>query len=152
MRFIRCLPLDFRTGTQAMSYVVSVRVGCGEPDRAERSGTGRRGLDYVAGVLAESDDAVALIACASDERPAPERARVRCSDHSFDGERLIGIAAADRSRARGAARGLAGDRSQAGGQPISWVALACELQRDWSRQETVADIVQIVITERLSKE
>src|SRR5258708_2066583 len=41
---------------------------------------------------------------------------------------------------------------QAGGQPISWVALACELQRDWSRQETVADIVQIVITERLSKE
>jgi nicotinamidase-related amidase len=41
---------------------------------------------------------------------------------------------------------------QAGGQPISWVALACELQRDWSRQETVSEIVQIVITERLSKE
>jgi nicotinamidase-related amidase len=41
---------------------------------------------------------------------------------------------------------------QAGGQPISWVALACELQRDWNRQETVGDIVQIVITERLSKE
>ena len=41
---------------------------------------------------------------------------------------------------------------QAGGQPISWVALACELQRDWNRQETVSDIVQIVITERLSKE
>ena len=26
---------------------------------------------------------------------------------------------------------------QAGGQPISWVSLACELQRDWARQETV---------------
>ncbi len=38
---------------------------------------------------------------------------------------------------------------QAGGQPISWVALACELQRDWAREETVADIVEIVLTERL---
>jgi nicotinamidase-related amidase len=41
---------------------------------------------------------------------------------------------------------------QAGGQPISWVSLACELQRDWARQETVADIVQIVLTDRLLKE
>jgi nicotinamidase-related amidase len=38
---------------------------------------------------------------------------------------------------------------QAGGRPISWVALACELQRDWARQETVADVVEIVLTERL---
>ena len=38
---------------------------------------------------------------------------------------------------------------QAGGRPISWVALACELQRDWARGETVADIVEIVLTERL---
>src|SRR5205809_692185 len=38
--------------------------------------------------------------------------------------------------------------AQGGGQPIGWVALACELQRAWNRQETVADIVQIVITER----
>jgi nicotinamidase-related amidase len=38
---------------------------------------------------------------------------------------------------------------QAGGSPISWVALACELQRDWARGETVADIVEIVLTERL---
>lgn len=38
---------------------------------------------------------------------------------------------------------------QAGGQPISWVALACELQRDWAREETVADVVEIVLTERL---
>jgi nicotinamidase-related amidase len=38
---------------------------------------------------------------------------------------------------------------QAGGRPISWVALACELQRDWAREETVADIVEIVLTERL---
>jgi nicotinamidase-related amidase len=41
---------------------------------------------------------------------------------------------------------------QAGGRPISWVALACELQRDWARTETVADIVEIVLTERLQKE
>jgi nicotinamidase-related amidase len=41
---------------------------------------------------------------------------------------------------------------QAGGQPISWVSLACELQRDWGRQATVADVVQIVLTDRLRKE
>ena len=40
---------------------------------------------------------------------------------------------------------------QAGGQPISWVALACELQRDWAHEETVADVVEIVLTERLLK-
>ena len=40
----------------------------------------------------------------------------------------------------------------AGGQPISWVALACELQRDWARLEAVAQVVQIVLTERLLKE
>jgi nicotinamidase-related amidase len=38
---------------------------------------------------------------------------------------------------------------QAGGHPISWVALACELQRDWAREETVAEVVEIVLTERL---
>jgi nicotinamidase-related amidase len=41
---------------------------------------------------------------------------------------------------------------QAGGQPISWVSLACELQRDWARQATVPAIVEIVLTERLTKE
>lgn len=41
---------------------------------------------------------------------------------------------------------------QAGGRPISWVSFACELQRDWARQETVADVVEIVLTERLLKE
>jgi nicotinamidase-related amidase len=40
---------------------------------------------------------------------------------------------------------------QAGGRPISWVALACELQRDWAREETVADVIEIVLTERLQK-
>jgi nicotinamidase-related amidase len=40
----------------------------------------------------------------------------------------------------------------AGGQPISWVSLACELQRDWARLETVAQVIQIVLTERLLKE
>ncbi len=41
---------------------------------------------------------------------------------------------------------------QAGGQPISWVSLACELQRDWARQDTVADVIEIVLTDRLRKE
>src|SRR5580658_4252822 len=41
---------------------------------------------------------------------------------------------------------------QAGGQPISWVSLACELQRDWNRLATVPAIVEIVLTERLTKE
>jgi nicotinamidase-related amidase len=41
---------------------------------------------------------------------------------------------------------------QAGAQPISWVSLACELQRDWARQETVQAIVEIVLTDRLRKE
>jgi nicotinamidase-related amidase len=41
---------------------------------------------------------------------------------------------------------------QAGGEPISWVSLACELQRDWARTETVPQIVEIVLNERLLKE
>ena len=40
---------------------------------------------------------------------------------------------------------------QAGASPISWVALAVELQRDWAREETVADVIEIVLTERLLK-
>ena len=40
---------------------------------------------------------------------------------------------------------------QAGGRPISWVALAVELQRDWAREETVADVIEIVLNERLLK-
>jgi nicotinamidase-related amidase len=40
---------------------------------------------------------------------------------------------------------------QAGAQPISWVSLACELQRDWARLETVPAIVEIVLTDRLLK-
>jgi len=30
---------------------------------------------------------------------------------------------------------------------FGWVSLACELQRDWNRQETVPQIVEIVLTE-----
>jgi nicotinamidase-related amidase len=41
---------------------------------------------------------------------------------------------------------------QAGGAPISWVSLACELQRDWARQQTVPEFVQILFTERLSND
>jgi nicotinamidase-related amidase len=40
---------------------------------------------------------------------------------------------------------------QAGAKPISWVSLACELQRDWDRVETVPDVVDIVLTTRLLK-
>jgi nicotinamidase-related amidase len=40
---------------------------------------------------------------------------------------------------------------QAGAQPITWVPLAVELQRDWARQETVDDVIEIVLTERLIK-
>jgi nicotinamidase-related amidase len=41
---------------------------------------------------------------------------------------------------------------QAGGQPVSWVSLGVELQRDWARQETVQAIIEIVLTDRLLKE
>ena len=40
---------------------------------------------------------------------------------------------------------------QTGGTPISWVALAVELQRDWARGETVDDVIEIVLTERLQR-
>jgi nicotinamidase-related amidase len=40
---------------------------------------------------------------------------------------------------------------QAGGQPISWVGLAGELLRDWARRDTVAEVVDIVLTSRLLK-
>jgi hypothetical protein len=29
--------------------------------------------------------------------------------------------------------------------------IACELQRDWAREETVGDVIEIVLTERLLK-
>jgi nicotinamidase-related amidase len=38
---------------------------------------------------------------------------------------------------------------QAGAQPISWVGLAGELQRDWARSDTVGELVDIVLTTRL---
>jgi hypothetical protein len=41
---------------------------------------------------------------------------------------------------------------QAAGQPISWVSLAVELQRDWARQDTVQAIIEIVLTDRPLKE
>jgi nicotinamidase-related amidase len=39
----------------------------------------------------------------------------------------------------------------AGAQPIGWVSLACELQRDWARTKTVPAVVDIVLTSRLFK-
>jgi len=41
---------------------------------------------------------------------------------------------------------------QAGAQPIGWVSLACELQRDWAREDTVQEVIEIVLTDRLLKE
>jgi hypothetical protein len=41
---------------------------------------------------------------------------------------------------------------QAERRPISWVALAGELQRHWARAETVDGLRQIVLTERLLQE
>jgi hypothetical protein len=41
---------------------------------------------------------------------------------------------------------------QAGRQPITWVSLACELQRDWARQDTVQAVIEIVLTDRLRKD
>lgn len=40
---------------------------------------------------------------------------------------------------------------QAGAQPITWVSMACELQRDWARVDTVPEVVDIVLTSRLRK-
>jgi nicotinamidase-related amidase len=37
--------------------------------------------------------------------------------------------------------------TQAGGIPISWIQLACELQRDWNRQGTAAGFADIVFAE-----
>jgi nicotinamidase-related amidase len=36
--------------------------------------------------------------------------------------------------------------TQAGGQPTTWVQLACELQRDWGRSETVPQFKDIVFS------
>lgn len=36
---------------------------------------------------------------------------------------------------------------QAGGVPISWIQLACELQRDWNRDATAAGFAEIVFAE-----
>jgi nicotinamidase-related amidase len=41
---------------------------------------------------------------------------------------------------------------QAGAKPISWVSLAGELQRDWGRTESVPQLVDIVLNDRLLKE
>ena len=43
------------------------------------------------------------------------------------------------------------DRPLDGQRRIGTPAFACELQRDWAREETVADVVEIVLTERLLK-
>jgi nicotinamidase-related amidase len=34
---------------------------------------------------------------------------------------------------------------QAGGKPVSWIQVACELQRDWNRKATAEDFADIVL-------
>jgi nicotinamidase-related amidase len=41
---------------------------------------------------------------------------------------------------------------RAGAVPSTWVSVACELQRDWNRLETVPQIVEIVLNDRLLRE
>jgi nicotinamidase-related amidase len=41
---------------------------------------------------------------------------------------------------------------QAGAQPITWVSLSSELQRDWARTNTIDSVVEIVLNERLIPE
>lgn len=41
---------------------------------------------------------------------------------------------------------------QAGAQPITWVSLSSELQRDWARTETIDSVVEIVLNDRLLPE
>lgn len=36
---------------------------------------------------------------------------------------------------------------QAGAKPVSWIQLACELQRDWRREDTAMGFARIVFTE-----
>ncbi|WP_344095869.1 isochorismatase family protein [Microbacterium deminutum] len=40
----------------------------------------------------------------------------------------------------------------AGAQPVSWVSVATELQRDWARRDTAVPIREIVVVDRLMKE
>ena len=35
---------------------------------------------------------------------------------------------------------------QAGGRPVSWVQVICELQRDWNREKTVSGFTEILFT------
>jgi hypothetical protein len=42
-------------------------------------------------------------------------------------------------------------KSTSSGSPISTRGRHLELQRDWAREETVADVIEIVLTERLLK-
>jgi nicotinamidase-related amidase len=37
---------------------------------------------------------------------------------------------------------------RAGGHPITWVSLACELQRDWARFDTVCEVVHLLRASR----
>jgi nicotinamidase-related amidase len=42
---------------------------------------------------------------------------------------------------------VGGTSLEAHAQPITWIALACELQRDWNRSATVPDFLQIAFVE-----
>jgi hypothetical protein len=40
---------------------------------------------------------------------------------------------------------------QPGAQPVTWVAVAVVLQRGWAHEDTVEQVIEIVLTERLLK-
>jgi hypothetical protein len=81
----------------------------------------------------------------ADHLLTPENAALLLID--YQPSQLAGVRSMDRDLRAGLDRVI-----QAGGQPISWVSLAVELQRDWARQDTVAAIIEIVLTDRLLKE
>ena len=103
-----------------------------------------RGGPFAAVAVAQPDDVVEF------RRGDLEDVAVFDRGHAMNGRRLDVDAIAGTSvEAHRAGLELV---VQAGGTPISWVSLACELQRDWARLETVEEVVQIVLTERLLQE
>ncbi len=87
----------------------------------------------------------------ADHLLTPQNAALLLID--YQPSQLAGVHSMDRGGTSSEAHRAGLDRViQAGGQPISWVSLAVELQRDWARQDTVQAIIEIVLTDRLLKE
>ena len=88
-----------------------------------------------------------LILCASGPRCAWRSPRsMRCER----GTRCTPSSTQSRGTSNKAHRARLERVTQAGAQPISWISLAGELQRDWVRVETASGIIEIVFSDRLS--